>query len=315
MKNAPLVSVMVAVYNSEHYIAQAIESILVQKCTFTYEILVGDDASTDGTLDILRNYENNYKCIKVFPHSQHIGGAKNYYELLTKAKGAYIALLDGDDYWCDPLKLQKQIDYLILHPYLIGCAHRCIIVNAEGKKLSAQKIRFVKVKNRFTFNDFAGFYLPGQPSTFLRKNIFRSKENLEILKSCLEAQITDRFSMALFLSKGDFGFINEAMSCYRIHSDSMTGTFIKNDPIKSELILTEELERFCLRLFKRSITFKKYRRDLYLSALYEYLRHGKKENRLLFSKIENSIWQQVKCMMYFPIWFLKKIHLKLTCAR
>jgi len=111
------VSVLMPTYNHEPYIAQAIESFLAQQCDFAVELLIGNDASTDNTLEIARQYAaSNPERIKLIDHKTNIGLLRNYKSLIDIAQGEYFAILESDDYWIDPLKLQKQVDFLDQHP-------------------------------------------------------------------------------------------------------------------------------------------------------------------------------------------------------
>ena len=107
-----MVSVIVLTYNHEKYICQALDSILMQKTNFTYEILVGDDASTDRTPNILQDYQLNYPNIfRLFLRKTNQGPTGNAYPLFFEARGKYIATCEGDDFWCTAEKLQKQVDF------------------------------------------------------------------------------------------------------------------------------------------------------------------------------------------------------------
>src|SRR5690606_37807476 len=117
----PLVSVCVQTYNQEHYIKQCLEGILMQQTTFPFEIILGEDESNDGTREICKQYAAQYPDkIKLFLRSRkdviYINGNPtgrfNFIENLKACSGKYIALCEGDDYWTDPLKLQKQVDFL-----------------------------------------------------------------------------------------------------------------------------------------------------------------------------------------------------------
>lgn len=116
----PLVSVSCITYNHALYIRQCLDGFVMQKTTFPFEVLIHDDASTDGTIDIIKEYEKKYPHIikPIYENeNQWMKGRKgtrvfNY----PRAKGKYIAFCEGDDYWTDPLKLQKQVDFLEAHP-------------------------------------------------------------------------------------------------------------------------------------------------------------------------------------------------------
>lgn len=113
----PLVSCCIITYNHAPYIKQAIESVLNQKHNYTFEIIIADDCSTDGTLEITKEYQRKYpSTIRLISQPVNAGPAKNFMGLLIAATGKYIAYLEGDDYWNNELKLQKQIGFLEEHP-------------------------------------------------------------------------------------------------------------------------------------------------------------------------------------------------------
>lgn len=109
----PLVSVCMITYNHESYIHEAIKGVLIQKTNFPFELIIGEDCSTDNTRKIIREYETQYPEIIIaqYPETNR-GMAKNFTTVIESARGKYIALCEGDDYWTDPLKLQKQVDFL-----------------------------------------------------------------------------------------------------------------------------------------------------------------------------------------------------------
>ena len=110
------VSVCMVTYNQEKYIAQAIESVLMQKTDFKFRLIIGDDASTDGTTEIIKQYAKKYPdIVKPIFHEKNVGAANNSICLYNCARTEYVAICDGDDYWIDEYKLQKQIDFLDKH--------------------------------------------------------------------------------------------------------------------------------------------------------------------------------------------------------
>jgi glycosyltransferase involved in cell wall biosynthesis len=113
----PLISCCIITFNHAPYIKQAIESVLNQKHHYSFEIIIADDCSTDGTTGIIKKYQEEYpSLIKVIIQPVNVGASKNFTGLLKAARGKYIAYLEGDDYWKDELKLQKQIDFLEHNP-------------------------------------------------------------------------------------------------------------------------------------------------------------------------------------------------------
>lgn len=129
------VSVALIAYNHEKFIRRAIESALDQKTDFAYEIVIGDDVSSDKTREIIVEYYEQFPD-KVVPllHKENTGGfgKGNTLAVLEKCRGQYIASMDGDDYWTDPLKLQKQVDFLDKNPDFVACFHNAEIVYDDG---------------------------------------------------------------------------------------------------------------------------------------------------------------------------------------
>lgn len=119
----PLVSVWMITYNHKPFIGQAIESVLMQKTSFPFELVVGDDGSNDGTWDIVKQYAQKYPSIvKAHSNKPNIGMIPNMIKTLEECQGQYIAMLEGDDYWSHSGKLQLQIDYMNVHPECSLCA-------------------------------------------------------------------------------------------------------------------------------------------------------------------------------------------------
>ena len=124
------VSVLCATFNHEEYLRQTLDSFIAQKTDFPFEVLVNDDASTDSTADILREYAERYpEIIRPFYQKENLYSRRmNVYDLVffPAARGEYIALCEGDDYWNDPEKLQRQADWLDIHPEYSACVHNSI---------------------------------------------------------------------------------------------------------------------------------------------------------------------------------------------
>lgn len=132
----PLVSISCITYNHVEYIRQCLDSFLMQKCDFKFEILVHDDASTDGTSEIIREYQEKYPDIIkaiIQTENQYSKGVRvtSVYNF-SRAKGKYIAMCEGDDYWIDSLKLQKQVDFLEKNQDYFACFHHRKVLNERG---------------------------------------------------------------------------------------------------------------------------------------------------------------------------------------
>lgn len=123
---SPKVSVAIITYNHARYVAQAVESVLAQRTSFPFEIVIGDDCSTDGTGEILDSMRARFPDkIRLIRHPVNLGllGKKNLVATFAECRGEYLAYLEGDDYWADPDKLQRQADLLDAEPGFVGCFH------------------------------------------------------------------------------------------------------------------------------------------------------------------------------------------------
>lgn len=225
------VSVCIFTYQHRAYIAQCIESAVNQKTGFVTEILIGEDGSTDGTAEICDEYAARYPdLIRVFHRDRkdviyingHATGRFNFAETMKSARGEFLALLDGDDYWCDEHKLQKQVDQLRKNPDCVASHHwqRVANRNADGTFSEAEAPK-----------EGQGFY-PAAKATVqeIFENKVRLKSRTLLFRNILKEGIPlpawfyeVRFGdvpLTMILGKyGNFAFLNEEMAVYR-----MTGT-------------------------------------------------------------------------------------------
>lgn len=130
---SPMVSVGILTYNQVNYISQAIESVLLQEVNFDYEIVIADDYSTDGTREIVQSYAEKYPdIIKLILQEENVGLVENSKCLKRKCKGRYRATQEGDDYWVDPLRLQKQVEFLENNPDYVAVCGTLSTVDKRG---------------------------------------------------------------------------------------------------------------------------------------------------------------------------------------
>lgn len=245
------VSVIILTFNHEKFINQALDGVLSQKTDFRFEVLVGNDASTDGTDRILCQYQLNYPNeLKVFTHRHNIGGTKNLATLLRQTRGTYIASCEGDDYWTDPLKLQKQVDFLEAHSEYIGCTHGVHLVNQDGSLCNNQTLRWIKDKPIFRFQDFKGIYLPGHPVSMVYRNIFAENPLMIEFITKVHYHIADRTIAMLLSMNGDIVRLNDCMACYRqsfqCEGCNLTSQIFASNPYGklTDMEITNRLEEY-----------------------------------------------------------------------
>lgn len=225
----PLISIVCNTYNHEPYIRDAIEGFLMQKTEYSYEILLYDDASTDKTADIIREYEKKYpEIIKPIYQTvnQYSKGLRPGHQNRCRATGKYIALCEGDDYWIDHNKLQKQIEYLENHPDCTFCFTNGSVCNKNG--LSNQVIpwnkssSYKKGKNDYNTGEIIMLgYIP--TASFVYRNNYK-------LPVFPEGTFTgDLFLETVMTNYGYAHFIDEQMVAYRRDvSDSATDVWEKS---------------------------------------------------------------------------------------
>ena len=217
----PLVSVCIQTYQHVHYIKECLDGILNQKTNFDFEILLGEDASTDGTREICIDYAERYpEKIRLFLHHREnnisVGGKPsgrfNFLYNLYTAQGKYIALCEGDDYWTDPLKLQKQVDMLEKNHNLGLCFTDCKLVDTKNKVL---KENFIppKFQRELNQSDILSRFCPNTNTTLFRRELIVGI-NFENFKSVYNG---DSFLFGFILQKLNAGYLPIKGGAYREH--------------------------------------------------------------------------------------------------
>ena len=225
-----MVTIASTTYNMEAYIGEAIESWLAQKTSFQFDIVISDDGSTDGTCDVVRRYIEKYPNIRLIS-TGHIGKMPNFIRSLKESKGKYIALCDGDDYWIDPEKLQKQVDFMESHPDFSECFTNSYVLNTETGKKKIAKTQIweeADTEGLLQHRDNDNVQMsPGHTSTFLYRNQY-----LQEYPEWMYGDVMTDFPLYMLMSKyGKAKFINEITSVYRHRPNgvsSLNFTFEKN---------------------------------------------------------------------------------------
>jgi glycosyltransferase involved in cell wall biosynthesis len=212
-RRVPLVSICCTTYNHAKFIAQAIEGFLIQKTTFPIEIIIHDDASTDGTAGIVRNYVEKYPdlIIPIFQtKNQYSQGIKPVFRFVfPRARGKYIANCEGDDYWTDPLKLQKQVEFLERSPDFILTFTNTKVIDEKGRVTSESMVK--RKRDTFEHRD-----MPIHAPNLTR--VFRN-ENLSALSNLMNDVPGGDTYLITWLSRfGKIRYMDFISGVYRIHS-------------------------------------------------------------------------------------------------
>lgn len=227
---APLVSVLMLAYNHEKFIRQAVESAMMQETDFPFELVVGEDCSTDGTRSILLELKNKYRDrIRLLLHEHNIGPHRNTEQALGACRGKYIATLEGDDYWISGTKLQEQVDIMEQYPNYAICCHAAEVVYEGGRK-EGQPLR-LPIKNPpavTCFNDLLrrGNYLCA-PTV-----MFRS-ESVGILPEWHRDSYTGDWTLWLLAARqGSIRYLDKSMAVSRRHGGGRWSTADKITELK-----------------------------------------------------------------------------------
>lgn len=207
VSNDILVSVCVVTYNQENYIAECLESILSQKTNFKFEIIVGEDCSTDATRAIIQKYVDQYpELIVPLFHEKNVGAVENMKQVYQKAKGKYIAHMDGDDLAL-PNKLQKQFDILEMNPDCSICVHNMEAIDGNSKKMNRTFSVFEEKKYSLLDMYLINPFFIHSSKMFVNK-IDEYLDQLNVNALDIEVHIEQA-------KQGDIYFIGECLGVYR----------------------------------------------------------------------------------------------------
>jgi glycosyltransferase involved in cell wall biosynthesis len=218
--NAPSISVSIITYNQQKYIGECLQSVLQQKCNFEFEVIINDDKSTDGTSEICERIINNTNYSNVIVKYQrnpvNVGMMANWIDSIKKCQGKYIALCEGDDYWTDLSKLQKQFNFLEANPKYVGCFH-----NTEERYEDEQdKASFLYCNypssKAISFADLSFGNLIPTCSVMYRNNLFN-----EFPDWYFRLNMADWPLHLLNSQFGSFWFIPQVMGVHRLHKESV----------------------------------------------------------------------------------------------
>lgn len=274
------VSVWMTAYNHEKYLAQCLDSVLGQKTNFDFEIILGEDCSTDRTREIAIEYKNRFpEKIKLFLPQQNLGMMEMDIATWKLCTGEYIALLNGDDYWTDEYKLQTQADFLDANTDAVMCFHQARVVNETDG--SSFETVYLEPGDTMPVESLLLGYNPVMTPTAMIRNVVDPPEWYA------DMPYGDMTLYFLLAEKGKIKYIDKLMSVYRIHSngqwqgDSVMNNLLKD--IKFYNVLNEKMnfkfDTFIKKIFaqryfdltilsinqEKSVESKNYLKELLLS--------------------------------------------------
>ena len=252
-----IVSIIIVTYNQEQTIRKTLDSILSQQTEYSYELIIGDDCSTDSTNSICLEYAKKYSCIIMLTQSHNNGAVNNWVECVKKATGKYIMNCAGDDYWHNPNKIQLQVDFMENHP-------NCVISHTDYDRLLVKSNKLIKSYNQQKKIN--------PPCGKIQNEILSGKEYItavticyrtaEMKKYCpLDTYVTMNFpredwpTLLIMSAYGDIEYIPISTATYRVGQVSITNT-IDYDKIICRAQLDKQMTQYLYSLFPEWGKFK-----------------------------------------------------------
>ncbi|MFZ4771620.1 MAG: glycosyltransferase [Ferruginibacter sp.] len=229
-----MVSVLMIAYNQEKYIAEAITSVLMQETDFPFELIISDDASTDNTKKIISDIIKNHPkggLIGFYDHVSNLGMKANFTFTIEQCRGKYIAICEGDDYWTDPAKLQRQVDFLETNNDYALCFHQTITLYEDGTELMYNNFT---EDTRFEFLD-----LVQRPFISTVSSLFKNPNPLP----AWFADIASDWPLFLHIaSQGKLYYMKDCMAVYRRHSEGVWSSLSNDEKYNNTMGLLTKLD-------------------------------------------------------------------------
>lgn len=280
LNKKPKLAVWMVTFNHEDYIAQAVESVMMQQTDFNVHLFIGEDFSSDNTRDICQSLKQKYPDqISLFLNEKNLGAnknARNIYKACFNSGAKYIAMLEGDDYWTDPLKLQKQVDFMEGNPDVSICFHQANLLMEDGT-LSLHPIPQISKEGEFKYADLIKHYNFITTASVL----FRKPDNFFFPKWFAEIPFGD-MGLYFLISRGKkIKCLNEIMSVYRIHSQ---GIFQSNSILQRKMqhlqfykiihssltIEEQEISTLKIRGYIQEIASLKFSQSRFMQFIYKH---------------------------------------------
>ncbi len=326
MENEIMVSIWCKAYNHAQYIRNTLDGFVMQKFSRQYEVVVHDDCSQDGTQDIIREYHEKYpQLFKVIYQKENTfsqGIAVNLEQMMPLVKGKYLAFCEGDDYWTDEYKLQKQFDIMENHQDCSICVHKVRLVEESGKLTEQAYPNFEMLSQKLSPEDYlkieyAEFrYFTQTSSFFMWTSAFRTflENTPEFAK--LKMGISDLPLKLYLITLGNMYYLQDEMSCYRTGSiGSFTSRNLNNEvnflKTRKQLLFMaakfneytasryqDYLDQYALHInIQIAFTTKNYRSLLYDKEFQEW-RKRTSNNSLLKISLKYHLPFLFKCYNY-----------------
>lgn len=243
---APAVSVALITYNHEPFVGQAIESVLMQEMTLPYELIIGEDCSTDGTRAVADGLTSRHADrVRLLPAEPNLGVTRNLARTIRACRGRYVALLEGDDYWSSPYKLQRQVAFLGQHPECAICFHAVMEHYEDGSAPTRQPASRPEVLD---LEDLFAQNFSYTCTTMFRNGLFGDFPDW-----FFRLRLGDYPLFVLIARHGKIGFIDEVMATYRVHAGGIWSSQTRARQLRDELEMLRVLDAHLGSRYHRAI--------------------------------------------------------------
>ena len=235
-KEKPVVSVCIITYKHEKYIKECIEGAIMQETNFNFEIIIGDDYSPDLTSKICKEYALKYPdLINYEKNDKNIGMARNWMKTINRCSGKYIAICEGDDYWTDPLKLQKQVDFMEANQEYSMCFHEAEVIDENNNFL--HYFNKIKLEKTYSLSDLT-------QRNFVSTASCLFKNEIVLHNSFAKLSVGDWALHILNAEKGKIFYMPISMSVYRVHDGGIWSKLNYNEMILKGVEVMKDLDSF-----------------------------------------------------------------------
>lgn len=279
-------SIIVPVYNHEKYIEQAIRSILQQKVKFNYEVIIGEDCSKDKSKDILKCLEKECPSnFQFYYREKNMGARRNIRDLYSRMCGEYFIVLEGDDYWIDSEKLQKQVDFLDSNKEYIACAHRVKVVDKDSNELH---VKYPECEKReYSIFDYENLTFPGQTSTVMSRN-YITYDLFDTSLLNVKYYAGDQRKYFMLAANGRVYCFPNYWSAYRYNNmsgDSFSAKIHESiDIYQQDIAFRKALIKYSIKIGNSDA--RKVAEALYILSVYGYVKYAHLEsgNQILYDE-------------------------------
>lgn len=310
------ISIIVPTFNHAQYISRTFDSILGQKTGFEYEIVVGDDCSGDNSGEIIQKYMDSHPEVFVnIARNKNIGATNNIYELLKKARGKYIAFCEGDDYWCDDARIERDVSWLNKNSEYIGICGRTVPVGENGEMMDMEDIpveeRFwIYAKDCFTIKEFSKWQMPGHLSALTLRNIFQNSNAESSVIKKAHPVVADRTIVLMGTLRGKIKCSRNTVSCYRFRITKNGTNFMsefKNKNMRYEdYHMLRVFEKYAWEKFHRQLDLSAIKADRFIGSVLVWMDSMDKRDWEVLWKIVLENGHKTRCIYYIGNIVMKK---------